>query len=113
MSGVCVRCDRALQIKARGLCGGCYTAVRRRARLEDYPYVKRSRAEVVEEVEHTAGTRGVEDIAAALGMSVQAVARTLYRAARPDLARPFSAAHQRERPARTRHRTTPAPVHLP
>lgn len=66
------------------------------------------RADVVQDAEEllTAGETA-ETAALRMGMTAGSIARALYRAARPDLARPFGRAHRAAHP-RDNHPWTPA-----
>lgn len=94
---VCARCGRLDQGHGRGLCGGCAYRCRREGTIEDWPRVKHSAEEVLEEVLHSAGKRTPQEIADALDVTLGAVARSLHRLNRHDLARPFQRAYDRSR----------------
>lgn len=80
---------------ARGLCSSCYGKARRNGTVDEWPTLDRGNtAAFVEEilqVEHLPA----EHVAARLGVDPGAIARRLYRAHRPDLARRFARAHRR------------------
>lgn len=80
----------------RGLCRGCY--FRERHRLDDWPLQGRPVSTVVEDVEWFVECgESPEQWAVRLGMTAAGVAKALYRAGRPDLARQVGRIARRER----------------
>lgn len=76
------------RLQARGLCAACYQQVRFTGDLSEYPE-RMTPQEVAEEVEVLLRSRGPAEVVEALDVSAANLARTLYRAGRPDLGRPF------------------------
>lgn len=83
------------QHQARGLCRSCYNKERRAGTLDRWkPLIegmRGTRAEVAAHVAFLRDTLGMppEKWAPEVGTTVSALARRMYRAGRPDLARPL------------------------
>lgn len=92
--------------KARGLCTRCYAREARCGTLTSWPSLMAGwtikRQEVATYVEYLRDSLGLdpEKWAAEMGTSETALARRLYRAGRPDLARPLERINKQNRDAR-------------